>query len=475
MYNLNSSSVTNSFIKQLLTEVSLPNLTPVAYGDYILSGVTYLYNHNVIRCTKSGIISDLQAGYLCSEDSICNVGFICGVGFPIASYDIVEPYLYSGLIPGKTSQFHSTKNSYDMETHTRLGEFLRWYRSAYGVNLMGLYNCFYPQTTDEVSFTRHKDKLNLTPGHFNKESVVYKVPVRFNTSYSVYFTSTCTVNWSLCFMRNGDILRVGELTSFGVRQNVESPQDNLEMTEAEKSMPVHNVLQASPHRTTVSGINRDILVATSISDYNTIPTSDRYDTSIGVSGKDLHFLQEYLCLILEVPRTYRGNIVILEDVQINQADTFRVNANLSNFIGEGTLYKENKSSERVEHQLVDDSSAYRGGTPLIFEKVSPNSFINELRHFNPPIKPSLLNSETYEPFSKKLVGYLVEHTITSQEDVPKNVQRVQDRIGDTLSSPDVWGEFLLPSLYRSYFSDYNASNYDVLGYVDKDVEGVLFN
>lgn len=473
MYNLNAASVTNSFIKQLLTDISLPNLIPVTYGDYILKGVTYLYNQNVIRCTRSGIISGLQAGYLCSEDSICDVGFICGVGVPLATYDIVESYLYTGLVPGKTSQFHSPKSYYDVETHHRLGEFLRWYRSVYSIDLMSLYNCFFPETTEEVSISRVEGKFSIVNEPSAQETTVYKVPVKFNTSYAVYFSNSCTLNWSLCFLRNGGVLKVGDISSF--RVNGSGVENSAELSDEEKQQYVHQVIQYNPHRTTLGGIHKMLAVSTSITDYNVLPSDSRKDTEVVISGTDLHSLHRYLYLIIEVPKSYSGNIVILENVQVKQADKFRVNANISNYVGEGTLYKENKVKEWVEHSLVDDASSYESTIPLRFEKVSPASFINELQHFSPVVNPSLLNSDRYEPFSDKLLSYLIESTITSQEDIPHNIKRIQEKIGEAKGTPDVWGEFLSPQIYSYYFNKPNVSNYDILGYVDKDVEDALFN
>ncbi len=59
-------------------------------------------------------------------------------------------------IPGQdynnlTDNYMSNVNYYSSDVHERLGEYLRFYRDYYNINLMSLYNCFSNRYIDKFS------------------------------------------------------------------------------------------------------------------------------------------------------------------------------------------------------------------------------------------------------------------------------------------------------------------------------------
>lgn len=54
----NTDTLISRFIKNLLATTRIPNISCVHDGDYVLKNCTYIYKHVVIRCDCSGILND---------------------------------------------------------------------------------------------------------------------------------------------------------------------------------------------------------------------------------------------------------------------------------------------------------------------------------------------------------------------------------------------------------------------------------
>lgn len=54
----NTDTLISRFIKNLLATTRIPNISCVHDGDYVLKNCTYMYKHVVIRCDCSGILND---------------------------------------------------------------------------------------------------------------------------------------------------------------------------------------------------------------------------------------------------------------------------------------------------------------------------------------------------------------------------------------------------------------------------------
>jgi hypothetical protein len=85
--------------------------------------------------------------------------------------------------------------------------------------------------------------------------------------------------------------------------------------------------------------------------------------------------------------------------------------------------------------------------------------------FNPGIKSSLVifPSNHQIPYSSRLIEFLTEQAITSEEDIPKNIGRVQKALGvrgQYRMTEDVWDETLRYILYNNYFKYVNDYSFD---------------
>lgn len=202
MQKFNTNNVESRFIKNLLLNTYLPNF-PIAYsGDTIKAGATYTFGNNIIKCLTSGALLDSSHEYkditfveghnsdetrfsthspACGDSIVCGESVICGVGMRIAEYTILTDFTVNKQIPGLTSNFISHLNTYGEEAHKQLGKYLRWYKSAYDIDLMPLYNCFTNTETTHI----HLNSSGIVDGN-NPNVTTWIIPALPNKKYQIY-------------------------------------------------------------------------------------------------------------------------------------------------------------------------------------------------------------------------------------------------------------------------------------------------
>lgn len=148
MQKFQEHTIVSGFIKNLLTSTPLPIFYTANPYTKLIADCIYYYNGSTIYVTKSGYIHDSSAKYT----------------------ELGRIPLNSSLI-GATDKFISNSLYYDTKTHARLGEYLRWYRDLYGIDLFPFYNCFIPYVAEDIV---------LKDGY-----VTYLTPIRFNQKYTI--------------------------------------------------------------------------------------------------------------------------------------------------------------------------------------------------------------------------------------------------------------------------------------------------
>ena len=158
-----TDTVESKFIKELLYKTPLPLLHTKSSGDYVVEGFFYIYDGNIIKCTKSGAL-----------DTIGNT----------AGYEEIKEFSFGENVPKITERHISKYNYYDTDTHEKLGTYLRCLRDIYGINLMPLYNCFsYKSLAGFCCITEGKDKKVIRKD--NQPYKLFGAPIRFNTTYTI--------------------------------------------------------------------------------------------------------------------------------------------------------------------------------------------------------------------------------------------------------------------------------------------------
>lgn len=212
MQEFNKITTTSNFIKQLLNTTYLPVIRTVQAGDYIIEGRQYIYHCDIIECKSSGYILPYNNANLT----------------PKASFIPVGEYSFGDRNNKLCTNFLSNTAGYDSLTHQRLGSYLRALRDMYGLNLMPLYNCF-----SNNPFSGHhidKDKIVKTAAEYHTK--IYKVPIRFNTDYTICMENLGATTFAPAFIRNEQLLKLNK-TPIG---------DNIDATNRYISLHTNDVI-----------------------------------------------------------------------------------------------------------------------------------------------------------------------------------------------------------------------------------------
>lgn len=190
MQEFNKVSTVSNFIKQLLNTTYLPSIRTVVPGDYILQDSLYILSCSIINCTKSGYIysPDLP------QDSV------------LAEYYEEAEYTFGTKNDKVCSNFQSNCEGYDSITHEQLGKYLRSLRDMYGLNLLPLYNCF----SNNVLPSHHIFDNRVTKEYADFRTKIYKVPIRFNTDYTVCIENIGETTIAPAFIKNNNLLKIGK-------------------------------------------------------------------------------------------------------------------------------------------------------------------------------------------------------------------------------------------------------------------------
>ena len=192
----NKVSTTSNLIKNLLIATYLPLIRTVRDYEYLLRDRLYIYKCNIIKCTKSGyIVTGYQYANFNGER---------------AEFRVLDEYYFGERNDKLCTNYISNSEGYDAITHERLGKYLRSLRDMYDLNLMPLYNCF----SDQI-FRSHriictgewsKDRVEKTSDKLDTK--VYKVPIRFNTDYTICIENLDATTFAPAFIKNNNLLKI---------------------------------------------------------------------------------------------------------------------------------------------------------------------------------------------------------------------------------------------------------------------------
>lgn len=163
MLKYNNNHIVTGHIKQLLSSFNLPNckVYKTERDEAPLKGVTYLKDNYFQRYVGEDTWENSRIEYN-PEKSILN----------------------------RTKNLKITNNVYDSYTHEYLGNYLRFLRDYYSLDLMPLYNCF----SNKIC-----SNLNIKELDFNSADSDYKIfilPIKLNTDYTV--AVDCTGKIEFC-------------------------------------------------------------------------------------------------------------------------------------------------------------------------------------------------------------------------------------------------------------------------------------
>lgn len=156
-----------TFLKSLLSAVQLPKFKLVHIGMLLFEGYYYIYKEKVIQCTKTGILGET------------------------AEYEELFHYYFCDMDQNVEFKEFIRASYYSTELHKRFGEYLRCVRELYGIDLMGMYNCFsYELFSDlHIGYDTASSRNRIFVGNDPTKKML-AVPIKFNQVYSIALTSS---------------------------------------------------------------------------------------------------------------------------------------------------------------------------------------------------------------------------------------------------------------------------------------------
>ena len=330
MVEFNKVSNESYFIKNLLYSTYLPLLRTVRENDYIIKGRMYIYKCNIIKCTSSGYIPIKNANYNMDEypkqllrksddEKVIegqvyynringNLSPIIGIKGDtrcpralgwleenIADFDILGEYHFGEMNGKFCSNFLSSSEGYDYKTHEKLGHYLRSLRDMYELNLMPLYNCFSNQPLRNIHIGDNKVEVT------NKEyyTKVFKVPIRFNTDYTICMENVGMTTFAPAFIRHGNLLMLNN-NRYG--NNVDATNKYIKLNHDDVIHNMPNLRFKQPFKLRFDNIPRNKVVNYTKTTYTKIAseyTAEYYRLNPGASPA-------YVRTYYEDDETYRS-------------------------------------------------------------------------------------------------------------------------------------------------------------------------
>lgn len=392
MFKYNNNHIFTGYLKQLLSSFSLP-----ACKVYTQEFAKYLKQHGqedprVLRSfdqipesRPAARVSYLKNNelyqYFCTPTAA-----EANLGLNNAHWRKSVGIYYSPdkNIPGLTRHLDSPGINYDTKTHEYLGDYLRFIRDYYNINLMSLYNCFTDKIYNNVyfSFTLNPKatKNSQVKVLFNAQSPAYRLyalPVKLFAEYTIAIDCDQGIEM-FCGLYN----------------------TNLDMSEQAEDLAARTYQRVHKAR-----FNRPFLytklnadnwsVETDINEAGTALRKDAF------TRWDLTMREKDLKLFIKVPVSCKSSITILEgDYRDFNDHKYEPT--------EGTWKYQNN------HCVLNFNTKT--------DKIDLNNYA-----FKPISQLQLLAFNTGEsyPFATRLVEYLSGSVSTSMEEIPDNIKRIQ--------------------------------------------------
>jgi hypothetical protein len=371
-------------------------------------------------------------------------------------------YIDNSFIPGLTRVLKSAGDTYDIKTHEYLGEFLRFVRDYYDVNLMSMYNCFSNKIINNL-FLRIDPQKEVQAGNspcpkiefssYDPRYRIYAIPVKLFENYTIAIDCAQSIELFCGFY--GTVLDLSDKKG-----------DNRSLELIKATYRKYNYTRfRQPFLYDALDIKNWTTedAVTAVHRKNQL-TEKKFLKSSEVTRWDIANREQDLKLFIKVPSTCTSSIVILEGDYRGYNDYLYVpapikvggkagvtwnyiqNKWINNFQDSETTYSFPvvipAQNEGEEDRIVNDSGPY----------VNMNiPDINE-RPFKPIGKLQLLALNTGEsyPFADRLVEYLVGSAITSEDEIKDNIKRVQkvmNQNGHFFTLDGIWEPKMQKILY----------------------------
>jgi hypothetical protein len=465
MLKYNNTHIFTGYLKQLLSSFNLPTCRIYTrdfanyYRQYGSEDPRVLSSFKEIDETRPGIHIDyLKNNEICSyfhEYTSANVT-TTGTWKQNTSLDF-DP---EKSVPGLTRNLNSSGITYDTKTHEYLGDYLRFIRDYYNINLMSLYNCFNNKLCNNL---RYEYKNNSYSSIFDSQDPnyrIYMIPVKLFAEYTIAIDSASGIEL-FCGLYNTNLDLIEDVKAIDLAKRT--------------YQKVNKTLFKQPfiyNKLTVENWSHNLDI--------TVDKTFKKDIYI---REDIAVREKDLKLFIKIPTACRSTITVLEGNYLGFNDVC--------YLTEG----------QVDHNIL----SYQSNHNTLNFQVPSRHNLNDL-HFKPISKLQLLELNTGDshPFADRLIEYLVGSATTPIDDIPDNIKRAQkvmNQNGYYFKIDGLWENKMKNLLYDYVMNSgpikihdgkavdahsgidpinngyhptqgHNSKStlYDVLGYVDKDTE-----
>lgn len=402
----------SKFIKCLLWDTYIPTVDIWKPGKSLVKGFTYITYDKYIVVAKKDYPSSNPLDK--EPKSALDQSY----------FTIIDKYIEGKFYKGLTTNFESNSALYDPDTHYMLGQYLRSIRDLHDLDLMPYYNCYSGISSDKLRInkiitkdTTIQDKYNIsynlvTDNTVNDGLVSYIVPIKMNQDYTIYYNTSIPFQILPIYYDN---ISAQEITN-------------------QKAIVVNgcSVLKPFKYKFDAKG-NNDVF----------------QDTRA-------RLVEDYLCLLIQVPKNTDSNLVVLE------GDYTNVKLNLNNTNNEASGYK----------------------LPKVFLGDIDNIDLNTILKPFPSLV--LLQGDTNFAFSDRLIEYLLYNPIINNDRIKSNISRIQkylssNKAQEELGSKytrtfikDIWDNNLRYYIYNLVTQNNKTRLFkDINGFVDKDTEFII--
>lgn len=374
---------------------------------------------------------------------------------------VINPLQYTsnGWDANHTRTLPLSTNIYDAQTHQYLGDFLRFLRDYHKLDLMSLYNCFTNKLVDSIKLDLIKSPnmpaLASVGGakepfaRFNAADSRYKlyaIPVKMFKKYTIAVDSAS--GYQLC-------CTLYDTPTKAIQQAGASAQtfpQNFAQTIAQATYAKQGAsFFKNPFVYSGAALIKSSLkkvIERELDENKEMSTEQKEaETEIRLN-KWLAYIanmQRHFCLILKLPANTSSSITILQGDYSCYNDAYLTR----NLVTQNLEIKRNA--------VVCNAGQYEEAIQA-FKPIGPLQLLQA-------------NTGISYPFADRLFEYLTGQAITNHENIADNVKRIQATLTlrPNIDHAGVW-EDKYRVMFYNYMQKYAPGMFDVLGYVDKDVQ-----
>ena len=557
MFEFNNNHLFTGYVKQLLHEFNLPKAKVLKYGMLIFKGGYYVDKNFLYKAT----ITAIYGTDFTSKDATYEETDTSGEVVKKPYLFKITEYIYGMDYLNVTKNLEMNSSIYTPYTHRYLGDYLRFYRDYKNIDLMSMYNCFASEVGKNINIIGNGDLFKFDS--YDENYVIYLVPVKFYKEYTIAIDCDSSIEMVACFYDNGRVVLQNSTGSPYFYTNTYMKRSgscfnkpfkydkllsilNSNSIDADKAysqeknltllikVPVNNksslvVLEGDFTKTANLGLN--------VSGFSWEELNYKLDLKLDWFKKDStgHFVKVFnndssyhkagsstSVSYIEPGYTYYDAedtglenpiVVTLNDVFYSFLDShLKVNYFVNNTERDIKYYLDSsflsKAPQRIlrNNIFVDESTGmsylWEGDdegeyVPMTNMETNPNSVYS--RTYNSRLQLLFVNDGIQHPFADKLVGYLLENVISSDDSITDNIRRLQKTFyyrKNPKSKPDynpktdrieeigykvfpkhtgVWSQDLRDMAYdlMNVKDGLLNNTFDTIGFIDKDIERVL--